>query len=138
MSRRYALARGLAALETVPEIRDRLLAAADRFERLRLEAEVGPYGTTDVGVQEQEVFENLYAQATQAVDAAIDQPTVSGSELVALTEMVRRVEGAVEAFSRRLDAGGDPGPVRASVGGGKMLLVGAVLLGGVLFWSSRS
>lgn len=134
MSRRYMMARLGATLEQVPELNDRLAALGERFERVRVR-EGESVELTRAG----EVFDRLYGDAALALSQAGDRPPPS--ELIALEEMVRRAEGALDTYSRLANQGEPSTDTtrrrRDSGGHGVILLAGVLLFGGVMFLASR-
>jgi hypothetical protein len=138
MSRRYELARALATMETIPEIRGRLESAVERFDRLRgeggfIEVDAPPGSPAANAIA---VFGRHYESAVAAIGEAIDAGgTPAPNQLIALESLVRRTEQAVDAFERTIQQPGG-GVTRAGMGAAGPLLVGVALIG-VVWWLSR-
>lgn len=132
--RKYELARALATMETVPEIRARLLAAELRVETIIEEMGVLPREDSPLG-RAYTVFQRLYGDAVVAIDATMETGgETAANELVALDSLTTRAEQAAEVFYRTTQS---PGAMQASMGGGLgPLLVGAALLG-VIWWLGK-
>lgn len=135
MSRRYRLARLGATLEQLPELSDRLNTLGERFELAR-----GGAMTEDLPAAAREaalVFERFYGEAAEALTIAQDRGFPSTGELLAIETLILRAEQAEAAFERALGGSGSSAPAttrRGTSGGGwAVLLVGAALVGGVLF-----
>ena len=128
MSRRYALARLGATLESLPELVNRFHAARERFERMRVSD-----GTPEQ-VQAAAVFDRLYGDAESAFDLAHhgEGETMAPHELIQLEDAVQRVEGAAEVYRSLTDPSTPTRPRRWTP---VPLLVGIAFLGGVLFLS---
>ena len=122
MSRRYQMARLAALLESLPELRDRLLAAGDTFAHVRVQE-----SETAAQSHAAEVFNRLYGEAVVAIDEADQHSHQSPNELIALDEMIRRVEGSIEAYRRLGESTGSNS--RTGDNTGVLLLL--ALLGGV-------
>lgn len=130
MNRHYALARSLATMDSIPELIERLNQIGERFERARQVA--GP----DAAPQLVSVFETAYSTAAQAIEQS-NQPgrAPQANELVAIESLLSRAEQSMLAYEQTVAP--SPSPSRASVAGGGALplLVGALVLGGVLYLS---
>lgn len=126
MNRRYALARLAATLEGLPELTSRLNQIGTAFEELR--AAPGAEARAEAAA----VFDRLYGDAAAMLAQAEERGQVPPNELIALEEALRRVEGALDTYRRLATGRAVPVARRASM---TPLLLGAVLLGGVVFLS---
>ena len=138
MSLQYQLARITATQATLPEFQDRLRAVGARFETSREAAghlltdhPAGPIATAA------SVFERAYSTAAQALEQAEDRGRqLRPNEAVAIDSLLARVEQSEAAYRALTSPAPGPMAVRVSDWRGPGLLMGALLLGAVL-WLSR-